>query len=139
VLPFRLLTEVEFEAVTRGLAGRQYPYGNDFEVARSNSVESHIRRTSPVGVLHNATPKGVFDLSGNVWEWMSTAYKSYPYLADDGREDPTGSNIERVERGGAFYYRSSSLRGSCRSMDLPDSAFDDLGFRYARSVINPTA
>jgi formylglycine-generating enzyme required for sulfatase activity len=137
--PFRLLTEVEFEAAARGLTGRKYPYGDTFDATRSNSVESHVRRTSPIGVFHNATPEGVYELSGNVWTWTSTAYKPYPYDANDGRENLTGEVVARVEHGGAFYYRSSSLRAACRSNDLPDNAFDDLGFRCARSVVNASA
>src|SRR5262249_51518366 len=62
---YRLPSEAEFEAAVSGVEGRMYPYGNDFDVEKSNTFESHIRRTTPVGIYANATPEGAFDLSGN--------------------------------------------------------------------------
>jgi formylglycine-generating enzyme required for sulfatase activity len=85
---FRLPTEAEFEAAARGIPGWKYPYGENFDATRSNTFESHIRRTSPVGIFANATPEGVFDLIGNVYTWTSSALQSYPYQAKDGRDDP---------------------------------------------------
>ncbi len=72
--PFRLLTEVEFEAAARGIEGRCFPYGNLFSSFLCNTFESHIRRTTPVGIFNNSSPEGVFDLSGNVWTWTSTIH-----------------------------------------------------------------
>jgi formylglycine-generating enzyme required for sulfatase activity len=71
VAVFRLPSEAEWEAATRGKAGRLYPYGDQFDVQRSNTFESHIRRTTPVGVFPGGeeTPEGLMDMSGNVWEW----------------------------------------------------------------------
>ncbi|NBO65533.1 MAG: TIR domain-containing protein, partial [Acidobacteria bacterium] len=62
---FRLPTEVEFEAAARGKEGREYPYGSEFDPDRCNTFESHIRKTTPVGIIDNATPEGAYDLSGN--------------------------------------------------------------------------
>ena len=69
---YRLPTEVEFEAAARGREGRRYSYGNEFDETRCNTFESHIRRTTPVGIFANATPEGAFDLTGNAFTWTST-------------------------------------------------------------------
>ena len=66
---FRLPTEAEWEAAARGLGkGRTFAYRGKFDAARCNTFESHIRRTTPVGVFPGGeTPEGVVDLCGNVW------------------------------------------------------------------------
>ena len=103
---YRLPTEAEFEAAARGKKGRQFPYGNEFDSARCNTFESHIRRTTPIGVFDNATPEGVFDLSGNAYTWTLSIYDQdrfkYPYRSDDGREDISATGVRRVLRGGSW-------------------------------------
>ena len=109
---FRLPTEAEFEAAARGKKGRQFPYGNKFDSTRCNTFESHIRRTTPVGVFDNSTPEGsgegAFDLSGNVYTWTLSIYDQdrfkYPYRSDDGREDISASGVRRVLRGGSWFF-----------------------------------
>jgi len=132
---FRLPTEAEFEAAVRGAAGRKYPYGEKFDSARSNTFESHIRRTTPVGIFRNATPEGVFDLSGNVYTWTSSAYQPYPYRANDGREDPDRTDQPRVVRGGSWYNLRNLARASYRSPNYdPDDRADYIGFRVVGVV-----
>lgn len=102
---FRLPTEVEFEAAARGKKGRMFPYGKTFEVSRGNTFESHIRRSTPVGIFDNATPEGAFDLSGNVYTWTLSIYDQerfrYPYQSDE-REDVDETGVRRVLRGGSW-------------------------------------
>ena len=63
----------------------------------------NVGDTTEVGKYPNgASPYGALDMAGNVWEWVSSKYKSYPYNANDGREDLTG-NDPRVLRGRAWY------------------------------------
>lgn len=130
---FRLPTEAEFEAAARGKKGRQFPYGNKFDSGRCNTFESHIRRTTPVGVFDNATPEGAYDLSGNAWTWTTSIYDQdqfrYPYRSDDGREDISATGVKRVLRGGSWDYNPSFARAVYRYSNLP--AFRDLniGFR----------
>ena len=129
---FRLPTEAEFEAAARGVAGRQYPYGDAFDVARSNTFERHIRRTTPVGIFTNATPEGVYDLTGNAYTWTSSIYDEeqfpYPYQADDGRENMR-SNARRILRGGSWFFNRVFARSAYRSFYNPGSRDHYFGFR----------
>jgi len=103
---YRLPTEAEFEAAARGKKGRLFPYGNKFDASRCNTFESHIRRTTPVGIFDNATPEGAFDLSGNAYTWTLSIYDQdkfpYPYQSGDAREDILATGVRRVVRGGAW-------------------------------------
>ena len=130
---FRLPTEAEFEAAARGKKGRQFPYGNKFDSARCNTFESHIRRTTPVGVFDNSTPEGAFDLSGNAYTWTSSIYDQdrfpYPYRSDDGREDITAIGVRRVLRGGAWFSLQVSARAVFRGNDLAAFRVNVVGFR----------
>jgi formylglycine-generating enzyme required for sulfatase activity len=130
---FRLPTEVEFEAAARGLRGRAFPYDGTFDSARCNTFESHIRRTAPVGIFANATPEGVFDLSGNAYTWTSSLYDQdhfpYPYRPEDGREDPTSTDVLRVLRGGSWNYDQGIVRSASRFNAHPAIRFNDVGFR----------
>ncbi|MGE0885548.1 MAG: SUMF1/EgtB/PvdO family nonheme iron enzyme [Blastocatellales bacterium] len=130
---FRLPTEAEFEAAARGKKGRQFPYGNKFDSARCNTFESHIRRTTPVGVFDNTTPEGAFDLSGNAYTWTTSIYDQekfpYPYRSDDGREDISASGVKRVLRGGSWFFNRDLARAVYRGRVHPANRYDSLGFR----------
>jgi formylglycine-generating enzyme required for sulfatase activity len=110
---YRLPTEVEFEAAARGRVGRAFPYGEKFDSARCNTFESHIRRTTPVGIFANATPEGACDLSGNADTWTSTIYDEerfpYPWKYDQ-REDPEDATARRRVRGSGRVLRDRGLR-----------------------------
>ena len=77
-----------------------------------------------------ASPFGILDLSGNVWEWTSSLEQPYPYAADDGREDPTGDG-KRTARGGSFYYTQYQARCTARSGFPPTTANPNFGLRIA--------
>ena len=130
---YRLPTEVEFEAAARGKQGRAFPYGNKFDAARGNTFESHIRRTTPVGIFDNATPEGAFDLSGNAYTWTLSIYEQnqfkYPYQSGDGREDIFAIGVKRVLRGGSWNYYLDNSRAVFRYYFNPDYRYDLIGFR----------
>lgn len=135
---FRLPTEAEFEVAARGAEGRLFPYGMSFNAARNNMSESHVRRTTPVGIFDNATPEGAFDLAGNAYSWTLSIFDQerfpYPYLSDDGRENVHEPRSKRVLRGGSWYFAQVFARGSFRDKYRPARRSLSSGFRIVCAV-----
>ena len=131
---FRLPSEAEREAAARGQVARKYPYPGDFDAAVCNTFESHIRRTTPVGLFtEGSTAEGVADLAGNVWDWTSSAYLDYPYEVTRDREDPLVEADRRVLRGGSWYLYRDLARSASRYGLHPYVRDDDVGFRVVRA------
>ena len=125
----RLLSEAEWEKAARGPDGRIYPWGDTFDAGKCNTSEGKRGGTTPVGAYspQGDSSYGCADMSGNVWEFTSTLYRPYPYMADDGREDPEGAGW-RVSRGGSYYEGASSARGASRGSAV-GRGFGNDGFR----------
>jgi iron(II)-dependent oxidoreductase len=73
-------------------------------------------------------------MSGNAWEWVSSAYTRYPYNAKDGREDPD-ADVERVTRGGGQDSSADQITTTYRGEGLsrgPRAGHHNIGFRCAR-------
>jgi formylglycine-generating enzyme required for sulfatase activity len=131
----RLPTELEWERAARGLEGRIYPYGNEFDSASGNTFETGIGRISAVGIFPSgASPDGVLDMSGNVDQWCLNSYDS-PEV--DLADIDLSTEDLRSMRGGAWkLYVGDIARTDSRNVTLPSNRSSDPGFRVV-SVVRP--
>ena len=138
----RLPDDKEWEKAARGTDGRAYPWGDEFDINKVNSPVrwgdmNLIGDTTPVGAFEGGKSiYGLYDMSGNVWEWTSSRYEAYP--GNTRKSENYGGNYRTLKGGSwwdcSFYQCGISAPVYNRSFFNPKTKNSSFGFRCAKDA-----
>ncbi|MBZ0299304.1 MAG: formylglycine-generating enzyme family protein, partial [Anaerolineae bacterium] len=121
-----LPNELQWQWAAQGDDGRSYPWGNVFESTRCNTSEGKMGRTMPVSYhMSGASPYGVLDMAGNVWEWCANTEDRVMTVTLTG-------DRKRIVKGGSFIGNAERATCKFRYALKPESRFTSIGFRLVR-------
>ena len=132
-MKFRLPTEAEWEYAARGgKKSKGYTYSGSNTIDDVAWYSDNSGKTTHEVGTKQANELGIYDMSGNVWEWCQDWYGE-TYYENSPSIDPLGpdSGSNRVERGGSWWSFARSCRVAYRGRCLPGDRYDNLGFRLA--------
>jgi formylglycine-generating enzyme required for sulfatase activity len=132
---FRLPTECEWEFSARGTDGRIFPWGSKWDASKTNTIESGANDVVAVGLYpEGASPAGIEDASGHVWEWTQTSWG--PDWRTPVRSETSESRIFpwKVVRGGSWDDVGAFANAATRGPNLATFRSHYIGFRIAEDV-----
>lgn len=133
---YRLPSEAEWEYACRAGTQTRYFFGNNTSKLKEYAwyVENSGTKTHPVA-RKNPNPWGLFDIHGNVWEWVSDKFhENYLGAPSDGTSWQDADIPDIVSRGGSWYCTPDFCRSASRFKRKPDNNLGNLGFRVLREL-----